>query len=1217
MRRASKYFLLVLAVGGGLLGVMIGLLFLPGVQKALLLRVLSGPETTVNVDEVRIRPGSAFLEGVDIQTPESRLRVGNLESRFRLGPLLTRRTVAIEVLSVSNLVIEIDEPEEPPEVEDTWERFEGVLPDLPVDFRLAALEVEGRFVSAAGLVATFAVEGRDLSSRGDEGRLAVEVAVADPALPGDDPWTARIGARPVFDVDGIFQALSGDVALSVPGALDQPLRADFRASRTDNGEEYAIAVSRPIAEDALEKELASVNVRWSRLDRHADGRVVIDVNSDDLPPFPGKEELPGFVLRTETVFLLSRSGQMDLGGAATLRLSKLAERFELPQRLDEVSVDAVVDLSLDSDRLDVNAFDLGVAETAGVDLVRVRAPSLLALDLSQGRDGFLPDFEDPVFLVEIPGIPAELIELFLDDLRLSAEPATAQFALYSRDGGLELEAPGPLSLRDVVLTGPDDAMLFAGDLALTPSGRVTSSDFEFGLSGEGAVLPARMVNLELRAAGNLPLKETEADIRLEASDFEDGFPVDAASFGGAVHTTHTNGAYAPAEVRFDFGVSATPEASLPVRLPDGIDLRGVLRRNGPGEFYALQQFDATLMAGRETPLVRATLEQPIAFAGYGIPEGLPQGDLLSVEFLNLRIADWLPEEGIENFSGGVVRGGLLLSREDRELRLRPFGDAIEIADLDPGLPGNGAGAVLHLSLAPYAGFDFERLRFGIDDMALETGQTLLARASLTADWVLDAGESPNSLSGSFSSEGDIPAWRTLMGEDFLPELASGEFVFQTEWQADPRAPGGTATGALSLPELRSGSGGTPFSVNVDFAGEGTASGGAGEMSLTILDADGPQEINLAADIDLGGNGHLPRVALTGASEFLDVMRLQAFAELFSGPAASEPEPVQPGPIETLLPVAIDAGFSVARMRVLPEFEVYDVRVELFGDDRSVDMRQARLRWPEEGETDLSGRAVIDGETLRLTAAGAVSGIDIEDVLRRTQGVREPDIRGRFGLDFDFSARGMQAGDLIRSLEGTLNVSGTQGHLKLTLPDGRMERVRQLTGMQEGAIGSLIARLAGAPPGVQALAESLNLLTDIPFDTFDAGLDIRDGGTLLVERMELAGPFLFVSGRGRLENIDWDATEKTPLDLRVELGTRRALRDQFLILNLLSDQTNQHGYQMLRRRPIQVTGTLGDPNLRELWDLLIDAGVGAAGARDDGRSDPVEDAVRGIRDLFGR
>ena len=1199
------------------MGGMIGLLFLPGVQKALLVRVLSGPETTVTLEEVRIRPGSAYLEGVELQTPESRLHVGNLESRFRLGPLLTRRTVDVERLFVSDLVIEIGEPEEPPEIEDPWEHFEGVLPELPVDFRLAALDVDGRFVSAAGLTAAFVVEGRDLSSRGDEGRLSVEVAVADPALPGDDPWTARIGLRPVFDLDGIFQALSGEVALRVPGALDQPVRGDFRATRTDTGEEYILAVYRPVEEDVLEKELASMNVRWSRLERHADGRVVLDVNSDDLPPFPGKEELPGFVLRAESVFLLSRSGQVDLGGAATLRLSKLAERFELPRRLDQVSVDASVDLSWALDRLDVNAFDLGVAETAGVDLARVRAPSLLSLDLSREQEAFLPDFEEPVFLVEIPGIPAELIELFLDDLRLSAEPVTARFALYSRDGGLELEAPEPLSLRDVVLTGSDGVRLFAGDFALTPSGRIAPSGFEFGLSGEGAVLPAGSVNLELHAAGDLPLKETETGLRFEAGDFEDGFPVGVASLEGTLGTGHAGGAYVPEEVRFDFGLTATPEVNSPFRLPSGLDLRGVIRRGAPGGFYRLQQFDAGLMADRETPLVRANLEQPIGFSRHEILEGLPQGDLLSVEFLNVRIADWLPAEGGGNVSGGMVRGGLLLSREERELRLRPLGDSIEIAGFNPGVPGNGAGALLHLSLAPYADFDFDRLRIGIDDIALGAGQAVLARASLTADWELD-GESPNPLSGTFWSEGDIPAWRTLMGEDFLPELARGEFVFRTEWHADPRAPVGTATGSLSLPELRSGSGDAPFAVQVDFAGQGTAAGGAGEISLTILDADGPQEIDFAADVDLGGNGELPRVALTGASEFLDAMRLQTFAELFSGPAAPEPEPVRPAPMEKLLPVAMDAEFLVARMQVLPECEVYDVRVDLFGDDGSMDMRQARLRWPEEGETDLRGRVVLEGGTLMLSAAGAVSGIDIEDVLRRTQGVKEPDIPGgRFGLDFDFSARGMRAEDLIRSLEGTLNVSGTEGHLNLTLPDGRMERVRQLTGMQEGAIGSLIARLAGAPPGVQALAESLNLLTDIPYDTFGARLDIREDGTFLVERMELAGPFLFVSGRGRLENIDWDALETTPLDLRVELGARRPLRDQFLILNLLSDQTNEHGYQLLRRRPIQVTGTLGDPNLRELWDLVIDAGVGAATARDDGRPDPVEDAVRGIRDLFGR
>ncbi len=1220
MRRFFVYFFWTSAVVALLAIVTVAALFIPSVQKAFLVRALSGPDTEVSIDNVRLRPGSAVVSGLSLATPDARIRFEDLDSRFRLRPLLFERTVHVESFTLSDILIETEEPEDPPA--DLWEEFEGLLIDLPIDFRVDTMELDGIFRSPAGTAVAFAVHGRDLSSRGNEGRIDVSLDVEDPNLPGDGRMFAAIEVRPDFDRDGVFQQLSADFTLGESSDSPPLLRTEFRAERTLNGEDYRATAFAPAGTGPEHIVLVAIG-EWSRVDRETRGAVQIDFARNMLPADIGIESIPEFSMKGQTDFLLSGDGDIQLKSENAVRVSEIAARFGMPPEFDELTVNASFDINISDTRLSLDSLDIGIAEQQGVDLVRIGAPSSLGIELNGDGVWSFPDLDQPLLLVDLPGIPPELLNLFLGDLRLSADPITARFALHARNDRFELETPEPLSIRNLVLSGPEGSILDESDIQLTPSAVVSASEFSFGLEIDASLPQARSLAVELQSAGAFPPSDSTLTVGVRAGGLPAEAPVSEITLTGNLSTTHETGNALPDSAGFYLVTEGSLRPKFPAHLPNRINVAGELRRAADGIFYELDSFEATVSPAERDFLLRAGLRQPISLRGGGsVFETLPQGDLLEIELGLLRLDEWIPEEHQNGVAGGHLRGGLRLSRNGDELHLRPAGDSIEIAGLLLGPMDGGERPSLTLALVPFAQIDKANASFGLESLILSAEEQPLLEASIVGGLPLNgSNEAFPRITGEFSLNGNLASVRTILGEGAFPNLHDGAFHADARTTLDPEDFHAEWEGRFALPDLRATDPGNAFAITATFDGEAADTRAQGRVLAGIDDGAVIQDVSLTFEADPNNEGTLPLVEVRGDSEYLDLVRLENLAGIFS--ADPQPDAVpddDPAPIESLLPVDLRAEFTVARMKVLPGFDIHDVRIELVGDDETIDVRQARVGFLDDAEIEIAGVLTANNGMLGFASTGRGANIDIADLMRHTQGVAEPDIEGVFSFDYEGSSQGADPAALLGAVDAVLNVTGERGRLRLTVPDRRMERIRRLAGMQEGAIGSVIARLAGAPPGVQALAESVNLLTNIPYDSIDVRLGMSEGRTLVVERLVLAGPFLYAGGAGRLEDFNAEAIEDTRLDLQVELGAAGDLRNQFSILRLLSDQSNALGYRMLRQRPVSITGTVGDPNLREVWDLLIQAGSGAATARetpeDERRRDPVEDAVEGIRGILG-
>ncbi len=394
------------------------------------------------------------------------------------------------------------------------------------------------------------------------------------------------------------------------------------------------------------------------------------------------------------------------------------------------------------------------------------------------------------------------------------------------------------------------------------------------------------------------------------------------------------------------------------------------------------------------------------------------------------------------------------------------------------------------------------------------------------------------------------------------------------------------------------------------------------VTVRNLNATGPDGILLSrTDITAHARGTLslplgpaeadtapPVVTVRGQSGFIDVSAVQKLAERYA-----PEEPAEKTTIERFLPFSLDAEWTAARVRMDEAWSLADVRIALEGDAQTVRVQKLHALLPGNGALQAHGSLATDGQSVALAAEGDIENWRIQEFLRQTAGEEPPNLEGVFAFTFQAAAQAPYWQELSETLDGALRIAGRDGRIRFSVPGDRMKRVQQILDLYEGPLGAAIAQFAGAPPEVQALAESLKLLTDVPYQTLDAQLKLVQARTFELESLELRGPYLYARGTGQLDIEDYTALRKSGLILHADFGARARLQQNLDVLGMLSDQRTGN-YQMLEDR-IRIEGALADLQLRALWDRLLRAVTDGA-RKEPRRRDPAEDAVDRLRNIFG-
>ena len=119
------------------------------------------------------------------------------------------------------------------------------------------------------------------------------------------------------------------------------------------------------------------------------------------------------------------------------------------------------------------------------------------------------------------------------------------------------------------------------------------------------------------------------------------------------------------------------------------------------------------------------------------------------------------------------------------------------------------------------------------------------------------------------------------------------------------------------------------------------------------------------------------------------------------------------------------------------------------------------------------------------------------------------------------------------------------------------------------------------------------LTKVDFDSFQLKAQRELIGKTRIQTMTLRGPSVSIDAEGEIGSVPLINIHNGPLNLHLTLGTKGVVETFFGKLGQLQSNYNPDGYRLFKANPLRITGTLGQPRLRDLWKVIFPTGPAAA------------------------
>lgn len=339
----------------------------------------------------------------------------------------------------------------------------GLL-DLPFDFALDGLEIEGEFASPGNVGrGKVALVGGGLAA-GSEGRfeLVGDAALADPKF---DALSLRGTLAATMDSPRTFTRVTGEFKASVRGAQVPDgitLTADISAARTDDGENFAVAVA------TSERQLLAVDAALPRRTRQFEGRWRIDVRDADLAPFAFGSDLPEFSVLGEGHFdadaaltSFRGSGRVD---AAVDRLAALKPELSA---VGAVKVAAEFDFAQRSEVLILEQLNAKVSGASGP-IATIESLQPFSVDM-RSRKFLAGDAAAELLGVTLHGIPSTWMQPFLDGVTLRGGEIRGELVATTRGGGIHVRSRSPVTISRISLERDGRPWIREVDISLRAS----------------------------------------------------------------------------------------------------------------------------------------------------------------------------------------------------------------------------------------------------------------------------------------------------------------------------------------------------------------------------------------------------------------------------------------------------------------------------------------------------------------------------------------------------------------------------------------------------------------------------------------------------------------------------------------------------------------------------------------------------------------------------
>ena len=170
--------------------------------------------------------------------------------------------------------------------------------------------------------------------------------------------------------------------------------------------------------------------------------------------------------------------------------------------------------------------------------------------------------------------------------------------------------------------------------------------------------------------------------------------------------------------------------------------------------------------------------------------------------------------------------------------------------------------------------------------------------------------------------------------------------------------------------------------------------------------------------------------------------------------------------------------------------------------------------------------------------------------------------------------------LANSVQLSLDVEGSSGLLQFSKINENADKAAKV--MQLGALlGAFIQ-----DERITAVTEMTQYLQRVPYDSIRFKVDRSADGKVAVNEFTVIGPELLLTGKGAVDAYDWASLADGALNMNLSMGTKGRFGQNAAILGLTGEQLA--GDYQLWRRPINISGTLSNPNYAALKDMILGA-----------------------------
>lgn len=284
-------------------------------------------------------------------------------------------------------------------------------------------------------------------------------------------------------------------------------------------------------------------------------------------------------------------------------------------------------------------------------------------------------------------------------------------------------------------------------------------------------------------------------------------------------------------------------------------------------------------------------------------------------------------------------------------------------------------------------------------------------------------------------------------------------------------------------------------------------------------------------------------------------------------------------------------------------ELKNVSATFAATPDSLSLKEGRAEVPDLGPVGIEGEIRFGGGSrrpYRLTAAGAISNeIDAAAYLPPPEDGRAAVLEGKFSAAATWLGDGATLRDLVGRTRMQLQLSSTAGVVRLLRTNVAETISQPNTPVRDSlkSVGSAVGSFFGVQhanpsdirldPNTQAVIDFSNQMAEIGYDRLSLNVMREESGAIRLSDIEVLASGAHLTGSGVIGASKGLPLGGRPIALEMKLGVRAGEADLLADAGLLSDQTDDQGYNLLRPE-IVFGGTLDHIDNKAWRDLLAQA-----------------------------